>query len=121
MVKGKTNKGIIPLLITIFLVLITLVVSLSFDYLLNYKHFIGFALVVLSAVLFFKSKKIYVAVFTLTLTLGFINLIDIYYTNITFGIGMIKLNPIFLGLLIMFLILNKEELNDLFPENKKLD
>lgn len=121
MIKGKINKGITPLLIAVFLVLISIIFSLSSGYWLNYKHVVGFTLIGLSTVLFFKSKKIYVAVFVFTLTLGFINLIDIYYTNITFGIGMIKLNPIFLGLLIMFLNLNKEELNDLFPENKKLD
>ena len=51
----------------------------------------------------------------MTLILGILNLIDIYYSNITIGIGPIKFNPIFLTLFIIFLTLNKETFNRIFP------
>ena len=88
------------------------------DYVLNYKHYVGIALVGISSFLYFKNKKLYVYIFGLTLIVGTVNIIDIFYSNISFGIRPIKFNPIFLTLLIIFLTLNKEMLNKLLPEKK---
>jgi len=116
--KKTIGKDILPLLISIILLIISIGITLFTDYVLNYKHYLGIALVGISSVLLFKNKKMYVYVFGLTLILGVINLIDIYYSNIIFGIGPIKFNPIFLTLLIIFLILNKELLNKILPEKE---
>ncbi|WP_146035292.1 hypothetical protein [Formosa algae] len=78
----------------------------------------GIGLIGISTLLYFKHKKLFVYIFGLTLILGILNLIDIYYSNIIFGIGPIKFNPIFLTLLIIFLALNKELLNKMFPEKE---
>jgi hypothetical protein len=112
------GKDIIPLLISIILLIISIGITLFTDYVLNYKHYVGIGLVGISSVLYFKNKKLYVYIFGLTLIVGTINIIDIFYSNISFGIGAIKFNPIFLTLLIIFLTLNKELLNKLFPEKK---
>ncbi len=88
------------------------------DYILNYKHYVGIGLIGISSLLYFKNKKLFVYVFGLTLILGTLNLIDIYYSNILFGIGPISFNPIFLILLIVFLRFNKELLNKMFPEKE---
>ena len=115
--KKLIGKDIIPLLISITLVIISIGISLFSDVVLNYKHYVGFGLIGISFLLYFKNKTLYVYFFVLTLLLGIINLIDIYYWNIKFGIGPIKFNPIVLTLLIIFLAFNKELLNKVFPEN----
>ncbi len=116
--RKTIGKVIIPLLISIILVIISIGISLFSDVVLNYKHYVGFLLIGLSFLLYFKNKKLYIYFFVLTLLLGIINLIDIYYWNIKFGIGAIRFNPIFLTLLIIFLSFNKELLNKVFPEKK---
>lgn len=88
--------------------------TLMTDYVLNYKHYLGIILVGISTILYFKDKKLFVYAFILTLVLGIINLIDIYYSNITLSIGPINFNPIFVALLVTFLSLNKNQLNEMF-------
>jgi hypothetical protein len=112
------NKEFIPLLISIFLVLISIGITLTSDYILNYKHYLGIVLIGISTALYFMNKKLFVYIFGLTLILGIVDLIDIYYSNKIFGIGPVKFNPIFLALLIIFLALNKQLMNKLFPEKE---
>ena len=112
------TKDIIPLLISIFLLITSVGIILFTEYTLNYKHYVGIVLIGISAILFFKNKKVFIYVFGMTLILGILNLIDIYYSNITIGIGPIKFNPIFLTLFIIFLTLNKETFNRIFPAKK---
>jgi hypothetical protein len=116
--KKNIGKDIIPLLVSTILLIISIGVTLFTDYVLNYKHYIGIGLIGISSVLYFKNKNIYVYLFGLTLVLGILNLIDIYYSNITLGFGPIKFNPIFLILLIIFLTFNKQVLNQIFPEKE---
>ena len=116
--RKTIRKDIIPLLISVIILIISIGITLFTEYVLNYKHYVGIGLVGISLFMYFKNKKLYVYIFGLTLIVGIINLIDIYYSNISFGIGPIKLNPIFLTLFIIFLTLNKELLNKLFPEKK---
>jgi len=112
------GKDIIPLLISIILLIISIGITLFTDYTLNYKHYVGIGLIGISTLLYFKNKRLFVYIFGLTLILGIVNLIDIYYSNIIFGIGPIKFNPIFLTLLIIFLPLNKDLLNKMFPKKE---
>ena len=116
--RKALGKDIIPLLISTILMIISGGITLFTDYILNYKHYIGIGLIAVSLFLYFKNKKLYVYVFTLTLILGILNLIDVYYSNIIFGIGPIKFNPIFLILMIVFFVSNNETLNVLFPEKE---
>lgn len=116
--RKTVNKDIVPLLISIILLIISNVMTFFTDYVLSYKHYIGIGLVGISTILYFKNKKIYVYLFGLTLIIGTVNLIDIYYFKIIFGIGPIKFNPTFLILLIIFLTLNKQLLNQMFPEKE---
>jgi len=116
--RKTIGKDIIPLLISIILLIISIGITFFTDYTLNYKHYAGIGLIGISTLLYFKNKKQFVYIFGLTLILGILNLIDIYYSNIIFGIGPIKFNPIFLTLLIIFLALNKELLNKMFPEKE---
>ncbi|MGS2727944.1 hypothetical protein ACU8DI_15165 [Psychroserpens sp. BH13MA-6] len=116
--RKTIGKDIISLLISLILVLISIGITLFTDYILNYKHYVGIGLVGISLFMYFNNKKLYAYIFSLTLMLGLVNLIDIFYSNITFEIGPIKFNLIFLSLLIIFLPLNKELLNKLFPEKE---
>ncbi|TPN86048.1 hypothetical protein [Aquimarina algicola] len=112
------KKEIIPILISILLLLYSIGITLLTNYVLNYKHYLGISLIGISTILYFKNKKLFAYIFGLTLVLGITNLIDIYYSNIIFSIGPINFNPIFLALLIIFLALNKEQLNEMFPEKE---
>jgi hypothetical protein len=119
--RKTLGKDIIPLLISAILLIVSGGVTLFTDYILNYKHYIGIGLIAMSLFLYFKNKKFYVYVFALTLVLGILNLIDVYYSNIIFGIGPIKFNPIFLILMIVFFVLNNEIMNEIFPEKELSD
>ncbi len=112
------GKDSIPLLISILIALISIGTIIATDYILNYKHYIGIGLIGISCLLYFKNKKGYFIVYGLTLVLGIIDIIDIYYRNFLFGIGPIKFNPIFLVLFIFFLVLSKDRLSALFPEKE---
>jgi glucan phosphoethanolaminetransferase (alkaline phosphatase superfamily) len=112
------TKDIIPLLISIFLLLTSVGIILFTEYTLNYKHYVGVVLIGISTILFFKNKNVFIYVFGITLILGIINLIDIYYSNIIIGIGPITFNPIFLTLFIIFFALNKETFNKMFPKKE---
>jgi len=111
-------KDIIPLLISVILVIVSIGIALLTDVSLNYEHYAGIGLIGISFLLYFKNKKLYVYFFVLTLLLGIVNLINLYYWNITISIGPIEFNPIFLTLLIMFLALNKKLLKQLFLEKE---
>ncbi|WP_139959592.1 hypothetical protein [Flavicella sediminum] len=119
--KKLLEKDIIPLLISIIILLTSIGISLSTNYNLNYKHYAGIALIGISTILYFTSKKTFPYLFGLIMFLGTINLIDIFIMNITFGNGLIKLNPIFLILLIVFMILDKELWNKIFPKKSLIE
>ena len=102
------NKQIIPLSIAILLILISLGMVKSTDYSLNQSHYIGIAGIMISLLLYFIRKDIYVIVFGLTLIAGFIGLLDIFYVNLSIGFGILKFNPIFLILLILYLLFNRD-------------
>ena len=86
--------------------------------------YVGIGLIGISLVLYFKNNNLYIFVFGLTLILGVINLIEIYYLNITFGIGpKITLNRQVLSLLSNNLVTRNVKTNYIkehFDFNKKL-
>ena len=116
--KKSIEKDFIPLLIPIILVLVSIAIVLFSNYTLDYRHYIGFFLVLLSTTLYFKNKKWYAYVFGLTLLIGTVSLIEIFYMTIQFSIVFIKFNPIFLTLLIIFFAFNKDLIYKMFPEKK---
>jgi hypothetical protein len=119
--KISINKDITPLLISIVIVVVSIIITLFTNYTLNYKHYVGILLIGISLFFYFQNRKLFIYLFLLTLILGIINVIDIYYSNIIFRIGPIKFNPIFLFLLVVFLISNKEILNELFQKKEILE
>jgi Na+-transporting methylmalonyl-CoA/oxaloacetate decarboxylase gamma subunit len=116
--KKHIAKDFIPLLIAIILVLISIGIAVFSPTALNYRHYIGISLVLISTILYFKNKKLYAYVFGLTLLIGTTSLIDIFF--MTFGITIVffRFNPLFLILLIIFLAFNKNLIDKLFPEKK---
>lgn len=113
------KKEIIPLAISILLILISFGVILSTNYILSIEHYIGIGLLILSIILYSKRYDLYLYVFTLTLLAGLIGLIDFYYTTFKIGVGAFAINPIFLVLILLFLALNKDKLNTMFPEKNQ--
>jgi signal transduction histidine kinase len=116
--KKHIGKDIIPLLIAIILILSSIGIVLFTDYVLNSNHYAGILLILISTILYFKNKKWFVYIFGLTLILGVFNLIVIYYATVSFGIGSIRFNPIFLTLFVIFLALNRQLLDQMFPDRK---
>ncbi len=114
--KKHFSKENIPLILSIILVIISLFYSIFGNYALNAKHYVGFSLILMSFLTYFYNKKVYSIVFTISLTLGLIGLIDILFIEFAITIIFIKINLVFLILLILFLVTNKEKLNKLFPE-----
>jgi len=110
------GKDFIPVLISILLVLASIGITIFTNYTLNYKHYIGIGLILISTILYFKNKKLFIYFFGATLLLGTIGQIDFYYVNVLFGIGAPMFNPIFLILLILFLAFNKKLIGKMFPE-----
>lgn len=99
----KSNrKEIVPLLISVLLVLVSIGIVFTTDYVLNKKHYIGFGALILSSFVYFKNKVIYRNVFVFTLVAGLLGLLDFFYTTFKIGFGIIQINPLFLLLLILF-------------------
>jgi hypothetical protein len=114
--KKHFSKENTPLILTIILVIISLCYSIFGNYVLSLKHYIGFSLILMSFLAYFSNKRIYSIIFAISLTLGLIGLIDIFFIEFAITIIFIKINLVFLILLILFLVTNKEKLNKLFPE-----
>lgn len=118
--KKNIGKDFLPLLIAIILILVSIgVISLS-NYSLDFRHYIGFFLVLFSTIFYFKNKKWYAYIFGLTLLTGIVSLIEIFYVTIQFEIFFLKFNPIFLTLLIIFLAFNKNVIDKMFPEKQPI-
>lgn len=118
--KMTIKKDITPLAICLFSVIISIGFKILNFYELNYKHYIGIALVLISAILYFKNKKIYRYVFGITLFAGAANLTAFFFINFLLNIGFIQINPIVLLLLFLFLSQNKQLTDKIFPNKKPL-
>ncbi len=70
--------------------------------------------------LYFISKKIFIAVFALTLIAGLIGLLDFFYITYKVGFAGVGVNPIFIVLLVLFFVFGKNTMNELFPDNKNV-
>ncbi|RKN81052.1 hypothetical protein [Ulvibacterium marinum] len=110
------NKDIVPLIISIILMLVSFGKVLTSNYVLNQSHYIGMGCLIISTLLYFLNKRIYIYVFGLTLFGGLIGLLDFFYTTFKIGFAGIGVNPIFIALLILFFVFGKDEMNKLFPE-----
>lgn len=88
------------------------------DYILNTKHYIGIGFLALSILLYFVNRKIYFLVFALTLTMGLIGFLDFFITNFEVGIAGVGINPLFLGLMVLFFAVSREQLNKIAPEKE---
>lgn len=106
---------IIPL-ITLSLITVSIIISFLSTNVINNTHLLGFLLLLISNLLFFKNKKWYVLTFLSSSVLGLINLIDVFYINIKITVFGLSFNLFFLILLIAFLYTNKTLINQLFPE-----
>lgn len=112
------NKEIIPLIIAILLILISFGMVISMDYSLDQSHYLGIAGILVSFLLYFIRKSIYVVVFGLTLIAGLVGLLDIFYVNVNIGLGILKFDPVFLTLLILFFLFSRDIMDKMFPEKE---
>gem|GEM_PF-7135411 len=119
--KLSMNKDIIPLLLAVFLVLLSIGMNLFTGIELDGTLYIGIGWLTFAACFFFINKKVYLLVFGLTLLAGLFSLIDFFYVSIKFSVGFLLINPIFIILIICFIIFNKEELRILMTNKSKLN
>ncbi|MBZ9731633.1 hypothetical protein LB467_18255 [Salegentibacter sp. JZCK2] len=115
------KKDFIPLLIALILIGTSIGITTLTNYKIGYKLYLGIILLAVSIILYFKNKKLYQYIFGLTLLIASTNLIDFFYINVVLYLGPIGINPINLILLIIFLTLNKNIIDQLFPEPKKAE
>jgi hypothetical protein len=108
------NKDIIPLIIAIVLMIGSIITTFLTDYILNVQQYIGFVLIVLSTIIYFKRKELYFHIFGTTLIMGTLGLTDFFVMTFGIRIGIFQINPLILIILIIFLIQNK---NRILPSN----
>ena len=112
------NKNIIPLYISLALIFYSMLMFFLKDYILSVKHYIGFALCVFSFILYFKKQEYYFYFFAITLVLGIVGIIDFFYISLSISISLLKFNPVFVILLILFFVFNKDEIEKNLPNKK---
>lgn len=115
----KITKDSIPLLLIYVLMMITLIKHVTSDITLHQKHYVGFALILVSTFLYFFNRKWFIHFFFFVLLIGTFDLIHIFYINMKITISFININLIFLIVFGIHLILNKLVDDNLFPEKKK--
>lgn len=97
----KINYDILPLVIAFVLMLISIIVVSTSNYVLSTKHFLGIGCLILSSFFYFKNRVAFYLIFGLVLLLGVFGPIDFYFRTYKIGFGSFGINPIFLGLLIL--------------------
>ncbi|NKI30532.1 SpoIIIAH-like family protein [Croceivirga thetidis] len=112
----RTDFTILPLGICVLLVLISFVQVLTGDFDFRVEHFIGFPALLIAIFLYIKQRKYYFLFFALTLTVGLLGFLDFYISTYKVGFGPVGINPIFLGLLILFFVLSREQMDNLNPK-----
>lgn len=107
---------LIALLIAIILFILSAGIVIITGQDISLDYYIGFTLFSASLFLYLKNKKLYIMVFILALALGILNLYNPFLLNISFKIGFLGFNFLFVGLGIVFTITNKNLLNEHFPQ-----
>ena len=90
--------------------------AITTDYILTTKHYVGIGCIILSAILYFTNRKFYYLFFALTLTIGLIGFLDFNITTFKIGFAGIGVNPVFLGLMILFFAVSREQMDKISPE-----
>ena len=98
----KIEANILPLALSVILVLISSVIILTSDYIFTTEHYIGIGCLAISVILYFTNRRIYFIIFALTLTLGLVGLLDFFYSTLKVGFAGVGINPLFLGLMVLF-------------------
>jgi hypothetical protein len=101
------------------LVLISFGISVASNNIFTEKHYAGICCLLISSILYFTNRKIYYLFFLLTLIIGLTGLLDFYITSYKVGFAGVGVNPIFIGLMILFFTVSKDELDKLAPEKKQ--
>lgn len=89
------------------------------NYIFNTKHYAGIICLAVSIIFYFTNRKIYYFFFVLTLTIGLIGFLDFYITSYKIGFAGVGINPVFLGLIVLFFGVSKKQIDTLFPEKNK--
>lgn len=115
----KIEVNILPLAISIGLILLSLGITITTNKIFSPKHYIGMVCLAISTILYFVNRKTFFIFFALTLTIGLLGFIDFYITTFKIGFSGVGINPIFLGLIILFFAVSKEQIDKLSPEKKE--
>ena len=116
--KHLIKIDFIPLAIVIALLFFDFLFLRFNNYNIGLSQYTGYGLIALSLFFYFAKKQIYFYAFGLTLVLGLIGVVDMF----SFGLGvtlLFSINLIYLCLLVIFLIINKEKVNGLLPNPKR--
>ncbi len=107
---------IIPLVVSILILLIGFGVCLTSNFVFGYRQYIAIISLIIATSLYFKKKKVYFIFFAIVLTLGIFGVLDFYYKTYRVGFVQFGINPVYVGLLILFFALSKNQINKFFPE-----
>lgn len=100
----KVEADILPLVIAILLNLYSLVITLTFNYVLRIENYVGTLCLLISCVLYFKNRNYYYGFFGLFLLLGVFGLLSFFYKSYKFGFGSFGIDPISFSLLILTIV-----------------
>ncbi len=86
------------------------------NHILSTEHYVGIVSLIISIILYFTNRKIYFLFFALTLTIGLVGFLDFYYVQFKVGFAGVGVNPIFIGLMILFFAVSREQMDKISPE-----
>ncbi|WP_324678858.1 hypothetical protein [Hymenobacter sp. GOD-10R] len=113
----RIHRNIIPLLALAGICVYTLLTILFdkvyyagayYDRVFSLPHYVGFAGVAVSLLVYFLKRSVFKPVLILTLTMGLFNLANFTPDKDSFGIGPIGIQPLSLLLLVIYYFLNKQ-------------
>ena len=110
--------NVLPLAISVLLFLISIVATITSNKIFATEHFVGAICLLISIILYFINRKIYFLFFALTLTVGLLGFLNFYITSYKIGFAGVGVNPLFLGLLILFFVVSKNQMDKLSPEKR---
>lgn len=97
----KLDFDIVPLVIVAILILITLYVISTSNYILSLKHYIGFTCFTISSFFYIKNRLAYYLIFGLTLLAGVFGLLECYFQTYKIGFGGFGISPVYITILIV--------------------
>ena len=118
------DKTLVPLLILIFIALVSIIIVMSSYYSFVGRHYAGLSLLGITSIAYTINRKVYKYILLIILLLGSFGIIAFYYSIIKIGFGFFQIQLLpFLVLLVYFYVfdINKSVLFYASESDKQLE